>query len=73
MIGQVDRWLADVMSHFTQLERVKLGVTRHQFFLRPYQDAALQKDYQRTDSIVSPIKCEIKVTLCICLVEKIRE
>ena len=37
---QVDRWLANVMSHLTQLEMVKLGVTGHQL-LRPNQDAAL--------------------------------
>ena len=29
---QVDRWLANVMSHLTQLERVKLGVTVPQIF-----------------------------------------
>ena len=39
-------WLVigNVMSYLTQLQGVKLGVTTHQF-LRPYQDAALQKRF----------------------------
>ena len=49
MIGEVRkvrlqevRGLANIMSHLTQLERVKLGVTVHQI-LMPNQDAALKK------------------------------
>ena len=40
------------MSHLTQLERVKLGVTVHQI-LMPYQDVALQK----RSTVAGPPSC----------------